>query len=131
MKSGSRFPLILAASITMIQAAVFVALAVADFTGLADDRVGLGVGIGLVLLLIGVALAVAAVGVARGAHVARGPVVVTQLIGLGLAWSLRHPDANTGDSRAVGALIAVSALIVLGCLSTPTARRALADDPQG
>lgn len=108
---------------------MFVVLAVLDFGGLVPGRVGVGIGIGVLLLVIGLGLLAAAWGVFRGVHGARGPVVVAQLIGLGLAWSLRTPDTNTGDNRAVGAAIAISALIVLGCLATGPARRALADDP--
>lgn len=112
-----------------VQAAVFLALAVADLAGLVSGRVGLGIGIAVVLLILGLGLLAATAGLVRSRHAARGPVVVTQLIGLGLAWSLRAPDTNTGDNRLVGAAIAVSAVVVLACLATPAARRALADDP--
>lgn len=112
----------------MIQALVFMVLAVLDLANLNAGRVGVGIGIGVMLLLVGVGLALAAVGLVRGAHLARGPVIVAQLIGLGLAWSLRTPDRNTGDNRAVAVAIAVSAVVVLACLATGSARRALADD---
>lgn len=125
---SSRIPLGIAAVVVALQGLVFVALAVLDLTGLVPGRIAVGLGIGVLLLLLGAGLVAAAVGLVRGAHVARGPVVVAQLIGLGLAWSLRNPDANTGDNRAVGIAIAVSALVVLGCLATGPARRALADD---
>lgn len=119
----------IAAVVVVLQGAVFVALAVADVAGLVPGRVGLGLGIALVLLILGLGLIAAAAGLVRSRLLARGPVVVTQLIGLGLAWSLRTPDANTGDNRIVGVAIAASAVIVLACLATPAARRALADDP--
>jgi len=117
-----------AAVVVAGQALVFVTLAVLDLTGLVPGRVGVGIGIGLLLLVMGVGLLAAAWGLVQARHGARGPVVVAQLIGLGLAWSLRTPDANTGDNRAVAVAIAVSALVVLGCLATGPARRALADD---
>lgn len=126
--SASRIPLLAAAVVVALQGLVFVVLAVLDLGGLVPGRVAVGVGIGILLLLMGAGLVAAAVGLARGAHVARGPVVVAQLIGLGLAWSLRSPDENTGDNRAVALAIAVSALVVLGCLASGPARRALADD---
>ncbi len=129
MPPATRIPLTIAALVVSVQALVFVALAVLDLTGLVPGRVGVGIGIGVMLLAIGIGLLAAAWGVFRGAHAARGPVVVAQLIGLGLAWSLRTPDPNTGDNRAVGAAIAISALVVLACLATGPARRALADDP--
>lgn len=118
----------IAAAVVGLQAGVFIALAVLDLSGLVEGRVGVGIGIGLMLLLVGVGLAAAAVGLLRSAPISRGPVVVAQLIGLGLAWSLRHPDPNTGDNRAVAVAIAVSAVVVLGCLATGSARRALGDD---
>lgn len=129
VSTRARIPLAIAATVVGLQALTFLALAVADLTGLASDRVGLGLGIALVLVLLGVGLLAAAVGLLRGRHGARGPAVVTQLIGLGLAWSLRHPDANTGDNRLVAAAIAVSAVVVLACLATRAAREALADEP--
>ena len=128
MPLASRIPLVVAALVVAGQALVFCVLAVLDLTGLVEGRVGVGLGIGILLLVIGLGLLAAAGGLVRGVHAARGPVVVAQLIGLGLAWSLRSPDANTGDNRGVAVAIAVSALVVLGCLATGPARRALADD---
>lgn len=128
MSVSSRVPLLIASVVVGLQGLVFLVLAVLDLSGLVPGRIAVGVGIGILLLLVGAGLVAAAVGLARGAHVARGPAVVAQLIGLGLAWSLRHPDPNTGDNRAVALAIAVSALVVLGCLATGPARRALADD---
>lgn len=125
---SARIPLLLAAVVVAGQALVFVVLAVLDLTNLVPDRIGVGIGIGILLLVLGLGLLAAAWGLARAAPVARGPVVVAQLIGLGLAWSLRTPDPNTGDNRAVAVAIAVSAVVVLACLATGPARRALADD---
>ncbi len=125
---SARIPLLTAAVVVAGQALVFIVLAVLDLGGLVPGRIGVGIGIGVLLLVMGLGLLAAAWGLAHAAHGARGPVVVAQLIGLGLAWSLRTPDANTGDNRAVAAAIAVSALVVLGCLATGPARRALADD---
>lgn len=124
-----RLPLTIAAVVAAMQAAALIALAVADLAGLVDGRVGVGIGIGLVLLVLGLGLLAAAFGILRGRHGARGPVVVTQLIGLGLAWSLRNPDPEIGDTRWVGVVVAASAITALAALATPAARRALADDP--
>ncbi|MTB89167.1 hypothetical protein H9L21_10630 [Aeromicrobium senzhongii] len=129
MRLSSPYPLVIAATVVGLQACVFIVLAVLDLGGLVEGRVGVGIGIGVMLLLVGVGLAAAAVGLLRGAPVSRGPVVVAQLIGLGLAWSLRNPDPNTGDNRAVALAIAASAVVVLGCLATGSARKALGDDP--
>jgi len=131
VSTTARLPLTIAAAVVALQAAAFLALAVADLTGLVADRIGLGIGIAIVLLVLGIGLLLAAAGLRAGLHGARGPVVVAQLIGLGLAWSLRSPDENVGDNRLAGAVIASSAVIVLVCLATPSARRALADDPAG
>ncbi|MCL3839063.1 hypothetical protein [Aeromicrobium duanguangcaii] len=128
MRLSTPYPIVIAAAIVGLQSCVFIVLAVLDLAGLVEGRIGVGIGIGIMLLLVGVGLAAAAVGLLRSAPISRGPVVVAQLIGLGLAWSLRHPDADTGDNRGVGIAIAVSALVVLGCLATKSARRALGDD---
>lgn len=130
MPNPARVLLSIAAGVVALQASVFVALAIADFAGLAPDRTSVGIGIGLVLLILGVGLLLAAVGLFRAQSWARGPVVVAQLIGLLLAWNLRNPDPDTGDNRFVGALIAASAVIVLLCVAAKPARRRLAlDDP--
>ena len=82
MTDDARIPLGVAATVVALEALVFIALAVADLTGLVSDRVGLGIGIAVVLLVMGVGLVIAAVGLLRRSHTARGPIVVTQLIGL-------------------------------------------------
>ena len=130
MSTASRILLSVAALVVALQALVFVVLDVLDLTDLQEGRVGVGIGIGLMLLAIGVGLLAAAWGLSRGRHAARGPVVVAELIALGMAWSLRDPDSASGDNRAVGVAIAVSALVVLACLASRPAREALADEPE-
>lgn len=125
----ARVPLLLAGLVAGLQSLVLIGFAIADFADLQPDRPGIGLGVGLMLLGLGVGLALAAWAVSAGRHIGRGPVVVTQLIGLGLSWNLIRSDATTGDTRTVGMLIALSAAIVLVSLATPAARATLADRP--
>lgn len=125
----ARVPLLLAGLVTGLQSLVLIAFAVADFADLQPDREGIGLGIGLMLLGLGVGLALAAWAVGTGRHIGRGPVVVTQLIALGLSWNLIRGNANTADTRTIGILVALSAAIVLASLATPAARATLADRP--
>ena len=120
--------LVVAGAIAIVQALALIALAVLDLTYLVSDRIGLGVGIAVLLLVFGSGLAVAAVAVMRGRHGGRGPVLVAQLISLGLAWNLR----GSGDDvmRWLPAALAVGALVVLVCLFSGPGRRAMSlDDP--
>ncbi|HPU13104.1 MAG TPA: hypothetical protein PLQ19_04860 [Aeromicrobium sp.] len=122
--------LIVAATFVVLQAAVLAFVGIGTLTGLVAGRVGVGIGIGVLLLVMALGLGYAAWSILGANPSARGPVVVAQLIALGLAWSLRIPDEATGDNRLVGALIAVSALTVLAALATKSARQALADLPE-
>ena len=54
---------------------------------------------------------------------ARGPLLFTQLVQLGLAWGLRG-----AQEQWLAILMAVSAAIALGCLIAPAVTRALLDD---
>ncbi len=118
--------LLVAGGIALLQAAALLALAVLDLTHLVADRASLGVGIAVMLLVFGGGLAIAAVAVMRGRHGGRGPVLVAQLISLGLAWNLR--DAGEDVVRGVSPVLALAALIVLGCLFSGPGRRAMSRD---
>lgn len=125
--SGRR-ALVVAGAIALAQALALVALGVLDLTHLVAERVGLGVGIAVLLLVFGLGLGVAAFAVMRGRHIGRGPVLVAQLISLGLAWNLR--GAGDAVARWLPAVLVVTALVVLACLFSGPGRRAMSvDDP--
>ena len=115
--------LFIAAVIVSAESVTFIVLAGLDLAQLSGDRVGFGIGVGLLLAAYGAGQVWAAWRVTQGDAWARSPLVVTQLIQLLLAFNLRG-----GDADWLAALMAGSALVVLGCLLAPPVTRALSDD---
>ncbi len=112
--------LLIAACVVWAESLVFGVLVVLDVADLSGDRLGFGIGSGLLLAIYGAGQAWAVWRVTLGDAGARSPVVVTQLIPLLLAWNLR-----TSDSKWIGALMAIAAVIALVCLLAPPVTRAL------
>jgi hypothetical protein len=112
--------LLIAASIVWAESVVFGVLVVLDAADLSGNRLGLGIGAGVLLAIYGAGQAWAAWRVTQGDGWARSPLIVTQLIQLLLAWNLR-----TSDSKWIAVLMAVAAVISLGCLLAPPVTRAL------
>lgn len=128
MPISARVALTLAAVVVAIQAGALIVFAVADFANLDPERISIGIGVGLMLLVLGVGLLIAAVGLTRGRHFARGPVVVTQLLVLALAWSIRSPESNGNTAAGIPWAMALGAAVVLACLASPPAREVLGRD---
>jgi hypothetical protein len=112
--------LLTAAAVVWAESIVFGVLVVLDVADLSGDRLGFGIGSGVLLTIYGAGQAWAVWRVTLGDAWARSPVVVTQLIQLLLAWNLRN-----SDSKWVGALMGVAAVIALVCLLAPPVTRAL------
>ena len=122
-------PLMLAAILAGLQSLFLIGLAIEVFFDVSKENLRISSGVGLLLLLLGVGLGAAAIGIARSAHIARGPVIVAQLISLGLAWNLFKTDEELPGVEIVGVVLVILAAIVLTALATPSARVALADRP--
>ncbi|MET1061990.1 MAG: hypothetical protein ABWX71_03765 [Aeromicrobium sp.] len=121
--SGTARKLLLgAAGVVLVEALVFLALAVAELLDLTSSRAGLGLGTAVFLAVIGAGLLWAAWRVTRGDAWARSPLVFAQLIQLGLAWNFR------GDPPWLTPAIALPAVAVLAALLAPPVTRALSDD---
>ena len=73
-------------------------------------------------VVYGALLVLCALALTRQQGWARGPVLLTQLIQLGLAWNLR-------DTVLIAVVLVVSALVVLAGMLHPASIAALADDP--
>ena len=73
--------------------------------------------------LVGAAVLLCSWGLFRAASWARGPVLLTQLIALGMAWNLR-------DLWLVALLLVVSALVTLAGMLHPDTMRALGILPE-
>jgi hypothetical protein len=100
----------------------FAVLAALEVLHVSSDRVGLGVGATIFLLVVAAGLGWAATRVVLGESWARSPLVLAQLVMLGLAYNFR------GDPAWLTPAIAVPAVVVLVCLLAPPVTRALADD---
>ena len=111
-------PLTVAASVAGVQGLVLVVLAVLEAASIEGDRLGLGASTAIFFGVYGVVLLAAAWGVHRCAGWARGPVLITQLICLGLAW-------NTRDEPLVAIALVICAAIVLAGMMHPDTVRAM------
>ena len=119
----ARTLLLVAAAVIAIEALTFAVLAVLEVVSVSSDRVGLGVGTTLLLVVIAGGLLWAAWRITEGEAWARSPLVLAQLVVLGLAWTFR------GDPAWLAPVIALPAVVVLAGLLAPPVTRALADEP--
>ena len=115
-------PLTVAASLVAIQGGLLLVFAVLELASVSSDRISLAVSTAIFFVIYGVVLVLCARALTRRQGWARGPVLITQLIQLGLAWNLR-------DIVLVAVLLVVAALIVLAGMLHPASIAALADDP--
>ena len=123
MTGSARLLLGIAAGVVALESIAYIAVAGLDLADASGDRLGFGVGAGILLIAYGLGLAVAAWSVRKGRAWARAPLVVAQLIQLLLAHDLRGSGAAW-----VTPAMAVSALVVLGCLFAPPVTQALIRD---
>lgn len=119
-------PLVVAASLTAVEGLVLVLLAVAELAHLTSGRVTMNVTTTGFFLLCGAALLLCAWGLRQHATWSRSPVVLAQLISLGVAWSFRG-----GNLPLVAIGLAVVAAIVLAGVFHPASTAVLTDDPTG
>ena len=111
-------PLVVAASLAGLEGAVLLLLAVLEAASIDSDRVSLGVSTAIFFALVGAAVLTCAAGLWRLRGWARGPVLLAQLIALGLAWNLR-------DYLLVALLLLVAGAIRLAGMLHPDTMRAL------
>ena len=113
-------PLNVAASLVVLQGSVLVGFAVLELANVTSERLSMGVSTAVFFLLYGVALVGCAWGLTRKEGWTRGPVLITQLIQLGLAWNLR-------EYPLVAVALAVAAGVVLAGMLHPATLKALQD----
>lgn len=111
-------PLTVAASLVAVQGLVLVVLAVAELVSLSPDRRAMGLSTAGFFAAYGVVLLAAGWALWRAVGWSRGPVLLTQLIWLGLAWNLR-------DNAVLAIAVALTALVVLAGLLHPASVAAL------
>lgn len=125
-RPDSPAPLLVAASLVAVEGGLLLLLSVLELGSLSSGRVSMGVTTSVFFVVYGAALVLCAWAVSRGHSWARSPIVLTQLIQLGVAWSFRG-----GNTTLVAVALAVVALIVVAGVLHPASIDALADDPQG
>ena len=113
-------PLVVAAALTAVEAVMLVGLGVLELASLNSVRLTMGVTTAAFFLGAGAALAWCAWSLRRASRWARGPVVMAQLIVLGLAWNLWD-----GATKALSVGLAVVALVVIAGLVHPASTEVL------
>ena len=113
-------PLRLAALLSAVEGLLVLAYAVAEAFSLHSDRAVMGVTTALFFALLGAALVACAWFLLRGRPWARSPVIVAQIMAIGLAWNFLG-----GRTTWVSAVLAAVAVAVLGGLLHPASIAAL------
>ena len=119
-------PLRIAAVLAGLEGLILVLYAVAVLVSFSSARATMGVTTAGFFLVYGAGLTAAAWALLRARSWARAPVVLAQLIQLGVAWSFRG-----GTSTAVAVALAVVAVVVLGGVLNPASLRATEEDHEG
>lgn len=115
-------PLTVAASLAALEALLLVLFGVAELFSLTGARVAMGVTTTLFFVLYGAGLAFCAWRLSRLESWARAPVMLAQLIQLGVAWSFKD-----GGTAVVAVALALVAAIVIVGIFHPRSLSALAD----
>jgi hypothetical protein len=110
-------------ALAAVEAVVLVLLGVAELWTLSSERLAMGGTTAAFFLLYGVALGFCAWSLRRLLSWARAPVVLTQLIALGLAWNFRG-----GQTTLVAVALLAAALVVLAGVFHPASLRAFEED---
>ena len=118
-------PLVVAASLVAVEGLLMLLLAVLELASLDADRLAMGATTSIFFAAYGVGLLLCAWSLLNGQSWARSPVVLTQLIGLGVAWSFRG-----GDTTGIAVGIAVVALLVLVGIFHPASLAFLSDEEE-
>lgn len=117
-------PLQAAAALVLLEALLLVLFGLAELRSLSGARVAMGVTTTLFFVVYGIGLGYCGLLLRRLHSWARAPVVLAQLIQLGVAWSFRG-----GGSTVAAVVLALLALLVLVGIFHPASLRAL-EDPE-
>ena len=113
-------PLVVAASLAGLEGLLVLGYGVLEAAHVHADRAAMGVTSAVFFLLLGSAVVACAWLVTHGRAGARSPIIVVQVMVLGLAW-----DVRGGSSIWVAAGLALVAVVVLGGLLHPASTAAL------
>jgi hypothetical protein len=117
-------PLVVAASLVALEGVMLVLLALLEVADLSSQRLTMGLTTAAFFAVYGAALLLCAWQLTRRNSWARSPVVLTQLIQLGLAWNFRG-----GNTTWLAIGLAVVALVVVAGIFHSDSLAALEDDP--
>lgn len=117
---GTPVPLVAAAVLVVAEGLFMLGYGVLELLNVAGDRLVMGLTTSLFFAVYGAGLVVGAWAVTHGRQVARSPLVLAQLIQLGVAWSFW----GTGTT-VVAVVAAAPALLVLVGLLHPASLDAL------
>jgi hypothetical protein len=120
LRSDNPPPLVVAASLAAVQGGLLVLYGVLEVANLSLDRLSMGVTTAAFFLAAGAGLAVCALYLQRRSSWARSPIVLAQLIQLGLAWNFR-----AAPTTWLAVVLAVTALVVLVGVFHPASLEAL------
>lgn len=113
-------PLLVAASLVAVEGLLLLGYAVLEVASVDADRVAVAATTGIFFLAYGAGLLLCARGLSRRQSWARSPVVLAQLIQLGVAWSFWG-----GSTTPVAIAIAVVSVVVLVGVFHPASIEAL------
>ena len=116
-------PLVVSASIVTVEGVLLAGYGVLEAAAISTGRVTMGATTAVFFLAYGVGLLACAWGLWRLHSWARGPVILAQLIQLGVAWSFRG-----GDTTLIAVALAVTALVVVVGVLHPASTQALVGD---
>ena len=114
-------PLTVAVSVVALEALLLVLFGLAELRSLSATKATMGLTTSLFFAVYGVGLGWCAWQLRRLEHWPRAPIVLAQLIQLGVAWSFR-----SGATAFVSAALTVLAVVVLAGVFHPASLRALA-----
>ena len=117
-------PLIVAAGLVLVEAVVLVALGVVEVASFDTGRVELGITTSLLFFGYAAGLGWCAWSITRGRSWARAPIMLTQLIQIGVATSFWG-----GDTKLVTVALVIVAVVVLAGVLHPASIEHLAEEP--
>ncbi len=119
---------VIAVTLVAVEAIAYVVFALIELSSISGGAYAGGIGIGLFLALYGLTQLFACWKLLQWQPWARGPLMFTQLVQLGLAWGLKDWGMRETEARLLAILMAVTAAVALVCLILPAVTRALLDE---
>jgi hypothetical protein len=117
---GAPPPLVVAAGLTLVEGVLTLMYGVTEALHVTSARLVMGLSTALFFVAYGAAMVFCAWGLNRLSTWARGPVLLVQLIWLGLAWNFRH-----GGTLPLAIALAVPAVVALVGMLLPSSVDAL------